>query len=158
MLRHDITIIGNQKVVMSMVWFDLIQFDVKWCDVMWCDVMWCDVMWCDVMWCDVMWCDVMWCDMMWCDVMWCDVIWCHVMSCHDMSCHDMSYDIILCYINAQVYDNDCSGRYVCSTCLHACTHVTRRASLRRGEHSGKLRQAMISGQLQPTDVIVGTES
>jgi hypothetical protein len=31
----------------------------------------------------------------------------------------------------------------------------RRASLRRGEHSGRLRQAMLSGQLQPTDVIVG---
>ena len=75
-----------------------------------------------------------------------------------MSCHVISYHILLCHVNALDYDNDCSGRNDCLTCLHARTYVTRRASLRRGEHSGKLRQAMISGQLQPTDVIVGTES
>jgi hypothetical protein len=41
--------------------------------------------------------------------------------------------------------------FVISYSLFFC----RRASMRRGEHSGRLRQAMLSGQLQPTDVIVG---
>ena len=31
----------------------------------------------------------------------------------------------------------------------------RRAGVRRGEHSGRLRQIIINGQLQPTDVLVG---
>jgi hypothetical protein len=33
--------------------------------------------------------------------------------------------------------------------------LIRRASLRRGEHAGRLKQAILSGLLQPTDVIVG---